>query len=183
MKNRKNMMKGFSLVELIVVLMIIAILSAIVGLAWNNWIYRTRISSANSRAKVIFNAAQTEAIKYSQAERLDPAHGYLSNGDYYFYWNGTTGGFSRTDSQNATAFTTGTGKEQANTRKFQTAINRIAGTDGCYKVWIRNYIVQSVTYVPNTNSNYLGAFPKQQSEPSTIALTPRSLHTDMTDFT
>ena len=179
MDNKRHMRKGFSLIELIVVIMIIAVLTMIIGLAWNNWIYRTRIKSANTKAKVIFNAAQTEAIKYSQAERLDPAHGYMTNGDYYFYWDGHSAGYATSDETTATGYSLGAvDAAQANTQRFANAINRIAGTDGSYKIWIKDYKVQSVAYVPNNTSRYLGSYPSQQSEPAT-GLDPKSLHTNM----
>ena len=183
MNNKRHMKKGFSLIELIVVIMIIGVLSMIVGLAWNNWIYRTRIKSANSKAKIIFNAAQTEAIKFSQAERLDPNNGYMTNGNYYFYWNGSSGGYmvsaTKSAANSASSFSAGSAnKDKQQTARFTDAINRIAGTDGQYKIWIKDYKVQAVTYVPNSTSRYLGSYPVQQSDPSDLA-NPKPLNADM----
>lgn len=181
--NKKHMRKGFSLVELIVVLFIIVILASIVGVAWNNIIFRTRVRTSNSAAKVIFNAAQNEVIRINQEERLDPDHGYMGKGDFYIYWNGRTGGFSKTDDGKTEAsFSAGSNNlERGKTNRLIGAINKVAGTSGIYKIWIRNYTVQSVAYVPNASSNYLGTYPKQQEDPSSGA-DPKALHQTMADI-
>ena len=181
--NKKHVKMGFTLIELIIVLTIIAVLSAIIGVAWNNVITRTRVRTSNSAAKVIFNAAQTEAIRICQEERLDPAHGYMGTGDFYLYWNGHSGGFTKSgDSSSATSYKAGANKlETGKTNRLTGAINKIAGTEGCYKIWISNYTVKSVAYVPSSSSKYLGTYPKQQEHRSAGA-DPRSLHTTMADI-
>lgn len=58
----KKKLKGFTLVELIVILAIIAVLSAALIPSMNFFIRRAKIKTANSQAKIVFNAALT----YSQ---------------------------------------------------------------------------------------------------------------------
>lgn len=51
--------KGFTLMELTIVLAITSILIAIVVPSWSYYLQRSRIKAQNAKSKVIFNAAQT----------------------------------------------------------------------------------------------------------------------------
>ena len=61
--------KGFSLIELIVVIAIISILMAILIPSWGYFIRRSRERSANAKARIIFNAAQNACTEYMQSEK------------------------------------------------------------------------------------------------------------------
>ena len=56
----KSKRKGFTLVELIVAMAILGILIAIIVPSWGYFMRRSKERTANAKAKVIFNAAQTE---------------------------------------------------------------------------------------------------------------------------
>lgn len=73
--------KGFTLIELIIVLAIIAVFSAVLVPSWMTYIRKTRLKTADGRARTIFNAAQTVALKYQATER-NASSAYLSNGDF-----------------------------------------------------------------------------------------------------
>ena len=62
--------KGFSLVEMIVVLAIIGILMAILIPTWSYFIMRANVRSQNNYSKVIFNAAQTQAKSSMNAKTI-----------------------------------------------------------------------------------------------------------------
>lgn len=107
--------KGFTLTELIIVLAIIGILTAILVPSWGYYLQRSRIRSQNYKAKVIFNAAQTVITDLEFSERhyksyydngADPDKAfdyiYTPNGidipgdskddnKWYFYYNGVEG--------------------------------------------------------------------------------------------
>lgn len=152
MNNKKHVKKGFTLVELVIVIAIIGVLTGMIVVAWNRIINKQRLTDANTRAKIIFNAAQTEAIKYSTTERNQSEdERYLGTGDFYLYWDGGRS-FSGPAADN-------TGHSDADDRRFTAAINRILSENGSYKVYIRDYVVQSVVYQENNTSRFMGAYP------------------------
>lgn len=104
--------KGFTLMELTIVLAIIAILIAIVLPSWGYYLQRSRLKAQNAKAKVIFNAAQTVITDLEFYERHTLADynnatsetksiaanrlftNVLNAGtdnEWYFYWDGAKG--------------------------------------------------------------------------------------------
>ena len=61
--NTKNK-KGFTLVELVVVIAIIGVLAAILIPTMLNYVKKSRMRTANANAKVLFNTAKTSATGY-----------------------------------------------------------------------------------------------------------------------
>ena len=145
--------KGFTLTELIVVLAIIGILTAIVIPSWMGFIRRSRTRTANAKAKIVFNAAQTTASKYSEQERLQTDK-YMGDELFYFYWDGTTGHKLKADSvsEDTTA-------SAAMNEAFARSINTTLNDSGVYKVLISNYKVLSVYYGRSDGDIYPGAYP------------------------
>lgn len=56
---KQHKVKGFTLIELMVVIGIIGVLSAVLIPSMNAYYTRSRIKTTNSNAKILFNAAQT----------------------------------------------------------------------------------------------------------------------------
>ena len=179
----KRTRKGFTLMELIIVIAIMGILMAIIIPSWGYFIRRARERDANSKAKIVFNAAQTAVTRVCDNERSilnkynDPNTDsdlkdklekqiYMGNGEFYFYWNGKKG--VKIDAS------TGAAKdESANSKNnglLSKSINNIAGGEGFYKIYVNNYNVQSVVYTSYENGNYKGTYPKGMTELSSTLL-------------
>ena len=172
----KRTRKGFTLMELIIVIAIMGILMAIIIPSWGYFLRRARERDANSKAKIVFNAAQTAVVRVCDNERSvlnkvnDPTIDsdlkdklekeiYMGNGDFYFYWDGSKGvklnNTGTPDHETENAYNNG---------KFSKAINNITGGEGYYKIYVNNYKVQSVVYTAYANGNYKGTYPKAMNE-------------------
>jgi type IV pilus assembly protein PilA len=174
----KRTRKGFTLMELIIVIAIMGILMAIIIPSWGYFLTRARERDANSKAKIVFNAAQTSVTRICDSERSllnkynDPnldtdvkeeigKQIYMGNGDFYFYWNGSEGVKLKSsdgktvDNKDANAYNNGL---------LSKSINNITGGEGFYKIYVHNYNVKSVVYTAYANGNYKGTYPKGMSD-------------------
>lgn len=82
--------KGFTLVELIVVIAIIGVLAAILVPAMMGWISKANLRTANSGAKQIYTNAQTIMQEIEDRTALDdPTSGVDAANNYVWYDNST----------------------------------------------------------------------------------------------
>lgn len=153
--------KGFTLIELIIVIAIIGVLSAIIIPAWMNYIQKSRIKTQNSNSKVVFNAAQTIITDYSFRERkldLTDAES-VTDGDFYLTWSNGV----------AHAYTSlgGDEKSSALANDIASRINRVfAEADNTtYTVYVNNYLVQSVVSGRTNTDRFKGSYPVVASAP------------------
>lgn len=167
--NIKKSKKGFTLMELIIVLAILGILLTIMIPTWGYFITKSRERNANSKAKIVFNAAQTEITRYAERERSEKAdERFITNGKFYFYSNNGNG--VKLDPTDGNTVADTTINEVGNIR-LSRAINRIAGAEGSYKIYVENYIVKSVVYSNFESGRYKGTYPKTTDQLDEIDLT------------
>ena len=172
---------GFTLVELVVVIGIIGILLLTVIPSMRNYYISSRISTANSNAKIIFNSAQTIMQEYEFSERTSK--------DSFFYGPATTGsdhtgvifmkgsnGTITSVSVTDTAGSTGdflAGHEAAlgasatpTSASFGGRLSRLFSdySDVAWCVYIENYSVRGVISASTETNQYIGGYPLKASE-------------------
>lgn len=174
MKNKK--LKGFTLIEFIVVL---AIIGVILGILVPNWIYmvqKNRVQDQNARARVVYNAAQTIIQEYRFEERHDinaansdpskiDATKSVTPGEMEFIWDCKLKTMTLCNGvYNGTSVT----KDTAFANELARKINNIfAGeAETTYRVYVNNYIVEAVICRSGNNDKYLGAYPDKFDEPN-----------------
>lgn len=133
--------KGFTLIELIVVIAIIGVLAAILVPAMMGWVRKASVNSANANAKSVFTNAQTVAQEWETAgKKID-------------------------DDGTADVSYVATTKPTANS--FAEAVANsvsISGAKAEWQVTITNYIVEAAIF-SNNGQTYAGAYPNQTPVP------------------
>lgn len=153
----KKKLKGFTLTELIIVIAIIGILTAIFVPSWMSWIAKSKIRQQNNNAKVIFSAAQTVVQEYRFRERkLEDSKKNIGSGKFEFYWDKDSGATAKGDASKVSD------TDFINT--FARQVNKIYGAqeETTYKISVDNYMVKSVVVASGNTNRHKGSYPVKQ---------------------
>lgn len=157
MMSHKKMrtVKGFTLMELIIVLAIIGILLGILTPSMMQYYRRSRLQTANNNAKMVYNAAQTAVQRINTSDRsaatpsgfdgavvkISSVNGTISNA--------TGSNLLGANDADATACTA-----------VATSVNRtVSGADAiCWGVYVDNYIVKAAVAAQSDSSPHVGFY-------------------------
>ncbi|MCQ2407437.1 MAG: type II secretion system GspH family protein [Oscillospiraceae bacterium] len=176
-EDRKHRVSGFTLIEMVVVVAIISILTAVLVPTTRAYLTRSRLHTANSQAKVLFNSMQTIMQEYEFRERgmkESVLYGAEKGGEIMIYVsNGRITDFSVTDSlgipQTVSDDVIGADPDTASASSIGTRIGRIY-TDYLTTAWcalIKDYSVQGVLAADSEKTAYIGGYPIQPTAKGT----------------
>lgn len=192
--NSKNK-KGFTLMELVIVIAIIGILAAVLVPAWGAIIAKSRIKSQNNNSRIIFNSAQRECIELKRRDRTiqneirrqqeiinSPTQDATAKAqalinlqnamdkkyitdDFYFYYDGKNG-----YACNSSCDDIGANAEM--NKEFTDAVNRGIETSDktIYKIHIKDYKVVSVASSRFEGDKSLGTYPVVRDKKSSSGI-------------
>lgn len=184
MKIHNKTKKGFTLMELIIVIAIIGILAALLTPLWGTLIARARVRSQNNNSKIIFDAAQKQCIDLKRRTRTvqneikrqqeiinSPTQDAVAKAqaqialeealkqqyvstDFYFYWDGENG-YACDENGNDISANAEMNKE------FADAVNRNIETSEkvVYKIHVKDFNVMSVASGRYQADRSIGSYP------------------------
>ena len=146
--------KGFTLIELIVVIAIIAVLAAILIPAMLGFIKKSKITSANSAAKSIFTAAQSALTDMDTEDTYNTGiwkESFTYAGDLKTVFNATAGASANTGKTSTAGMKL---VFQQKVYNYFTDITKLAGVG--FEIKSGSCVAVAVV-----NGNYPGTTPKQ----------------------
>ena len=164
----KGKFKGFTIVELVVVIAIIGILAGVLTLNMSAYYRQSRIKEANSDAKLVYNAAQTEVQRYISVDRAATSPSVFAGKLVISYTpDGTiqcagVDGTTADNLKNVTALDTAYAAQGTQVSDLVASVNRaVSGAqDECWSVYVDNYIVKSAASADQATTNCIGTYSR-----------------------
>ena len=169
----KKRVKGFTIVEMVVVIAIIGILLGVLAPSMMAYYRASRLRTANANAKMVYNGVQTEIMKYMSKDRVSTDKSGL-NGTVWIGYDPSNGkSFSEDPNMPAslTATSDGTTITATTCNDIIDEVNRsVSGArDVCWAVYVDNYIVKGCVSADNGNTNYVGFYSANKQEADDLA--------------
>ncbi|MCM1529328.1 MAG: type II secretion system protein [Alistipes sp.] len=180
--------KGFTLIELVIVIAILGVLLGVLAPFGARWLQRSRMRTQNMKAKAAFNAAQTIVTELEFHERkfvtlyneatttaaqkniavnhiytpVNGVNGETSSDWYYYFSNGS--GYRCDANGNAIDYSSWTGRTDIMDEwndKIEAYLLRILGTDDItLKFHVEDYKITAVVSGESPTDKYIGSHPK-----------------------
>lgn len=159
MNASKTKVKGFTLIEMIVVIAIISILLGILVPNMVAYYHKSRVNAANADAKMVYNAVQTEVIRYMAKDRHNTSKSGFENVMWISY--DPNDGIKYCSQSELTAPSNFT-SAGANSAPDEVAkkVNRIVSgaSEVNWAVCVSNYIVTASVSSNSSSSNCIGFY-------------------------
>lgn len=166
-QEQRSTLRGFTLIEMVVVIAIIAILLTVFVPAIAGYMTRSRLNAANSNAKVLFNSAQTICQEYEFADRSASSsvlYGANSTGEIIAYSP------ENSSTMTVTAFNADFGADTTqpgarfnvdNSSSFRGRLSRLfmENNEVCWLLVIQDYQVRAAFCATTGTTEYIGAYP------------------------
>ncbi len=158
-KKLQRRVKGFTLMELIIVIAIIGVLLGILMPAMSTYFRRSRIQAANANAKMVYNAAQTAVQKEMARDRTATDESGFVNSNIRISYNrsGTTMWAADTNPYDTNPIA---GLSVVSCQRVVNSVNRTV-SDASQINWairIDNYIVKAAVAADNDTTTNVGFF-------------------------
>lgn len=179
--------KGFTLIEMTIVMGIIGILLAVFVPTIGGYITNSKLNAANANARVLFNAAQTVCQEFEFLDRngtsgefygTDSDRADMDGSLFICVENGTiqipslaVRGGSFTNDELADILsgeeTNATTNPDGVNSSFMGRMNRLVDSfdEMCWTVYIENYKVRGVFAAKDLDSEFIGSYPERAGDP------------------
>ena len=148
MKNRN--LKGFTLIELIIVIAIVAVLTAILVPTFIHYINESKLATANANAKQVYTATQNYCTSCKSA-------GYYVNSNNSWESNAIP---LKWDSSGAPEYA----KNGDVGQLIFAIVAEMGGQDGVAKIYIDNSSPKGAAWSKRLLDHYVGLYPQESEE-------------------